>query len=289
MIFVILILIVIVYTAFSIYLASRILVNYPQKINVSADLVATKHTDFTIQGAQDAKLKGWIFPGTSNKLIIMIAGIKQTRTNDGYYGMYLAYDLIQRGYGVLMYDSRGNGESTGNVTQGLLESQDILAIVNYAEQQGYKPQHIGIIADSLGAISTLMVAEKLQNIGALVLDSSAARMAPIIANVLINQNGVWPVFVPGTFLAMKYIYHVDVNQINPIDHVAMVPNRLFLFIQSNGDTIIPVHNAKELLAKANSQSKLAIFYGGNHIETYKLHPKQYKSIVLPFLQQQLGK
>ncbi len=289
MILVIVLIIVVIYTAFSVYLASRVLASYPQKINVSADLVAPTHEDITVNGAQGAVLKGWFFPGTNGKLIILVTGIKQIRANVDYFGVDLARELNAQGYALIMYDSRGHGESTGNVTQGLLESQDVVAVANFAKQKGFLGKDIGIIGDSMGAISILMAADKLQDIGALVIDSSAARMKPIIANVLIQQNGVWPIFVPGTFMAMKYIYHVDVNQINPIDHVAMVPNRVFLFLQSNGDTTIPVNDARALLAKANPQSKLEIFYGGNHIETYKLHPEQYRKVVFPFLQQQLNK
>lgn len=103
-------------------------------------------------------MQGWLFPSTNGRLVIFVAGVTQNRTNPSYGTMMIAHEVAQQGYGILMYDSRAHGESGGNqVTLGQLESQDLLQIVSFVKQQGYAPHHIAIIADSLGAISTMLV------------------------------------------------------------------------------------------------------------------------------------
>lgn len=278
------------YFGISLYLASQLVAPYPSRINVSPTLISSDYENVTIQGSDQTNLKGWLFHAQSNKLIILVHGIKQNRINDDYYSVLLAKELLDQGYNILMYDSRAHGESDGNqVTYGIKESQDIVNVVNFAKTKGFSSNHIGIIADSLGAISLLMAADRLQDIGALVVDSPAAHLEPVLTGVMQKGNHIPSFFNPAVFLLVKYVYHVDLDTIQPLTTVAAVPNRNFLFLHGAQDQLIPLSNSQEILKQANSASKLVIFPNAEHVETYKSDPQKYRDAIFPFLKAELAK
>lgn len=175
-----------------------------------------------------------------------------------------------------------------NTTFGILESQDIIKAVEFAKQKGFKEENIAIIGNSLGGISLLLSAEKLNGIGAMVIDSAAATLEPSVKQILQIENNVPAIFNPGIFFILKEIYGVNVAEVRPIDHVSRVPDRTFLFLHGGKDTTIPVENSKQLLKASNSNSKLVIFENGYHIETFKTDPKKYLDAVMSFLEQELN-
>lgn len=278
----------IIYSGLSFYIASRIVAPHPSKINVSPQLIANEYENITIKAADNITLKGWFFPAKSDKVIILISGIFNSRFNEDYYTVPLAQELHAQGYNLVLYDSRAHGESEGKlVTYGIKESQDIISVVNFAKAKGFDGSKIGIIGDSLGAISLLLASPQLQDIGALVVDSGATDIRVILTGVLQNENHIPAVFNSGTFWFMKYIYDINVDEIKPIDSLAKIPQRKFLFLHGALDRAIPLSNSNELLQKANPSSKLVIFPTGDHIETYKNDPQKYREAVFTFLNEEL--
>jgi uncharacterized protein len=285
---IVLIIAVLGYFGFSYYLATRFVSGYPSRINVSPTVISPKYEKITIKTTDNINLQGWFFPGSSDKLVIIVHGITQNRINNDYFSLLIAKDLLAEGYNVLLYDSRAHGESDGTqVTYGIKESQDIVSVVDFAKKKGFVPERIGIIADSLGAISLLLAAPKLEPVGALIADSPAAYLKTIMEGVLQRENHIPAIFNPGTFFMLKTAYHIDVDKIQPLDAVAAVPDRKFLFLHGELDLTIPPSATEVLLKKANPASIRVTFPNGSHVETYKSDPVKYRNAVLPFLQEEL--
>jgi uncharacterized protein len=287
---VVIIAIILGYFAFSFYAASQIVKANHDRIDISPTIISTDYKDISVQNSDGVDLKGWLFKGSSNKLIIMIAGFRQNRINKDYFGFLIAKELIVLGYNVLVFDNQSTGESVGDyLTFGVKEGRDLVTVVNYAKNNGFEAKNIGIIGDSMGAIALLLVSDQLKDIGAMAVDSPANDLKKTMENILQNEQGVPLIFNPGIFFILKTVYQVDVDSIKPSDHVALVPGRVFLYLHGGKDTSIYPWNSEQLLAVSNPKSELVIFPNGKHIETYKSDPQKYRDTVFPFLEEQLGK
>ena len=77
--------VILIYLGISLYIAGQIVAPHRSQINVSPTLVSSDYENVTMLGTDQIPLKGWLFHAPSNKLIIFIHGIKQNRTNEGYY------------------------------------------------------------------------------------------------------------------------------------------------------------------------------------------------------------
>ena len=109
-----------IYLGVSFYVAYRLVATYHSKIISSPKLIASDYENVTISGFENTPLRGWLFRSESNKLIIFSHGITQNRIDNNYYTVLIAKELVAKGYNVLLYDSRGHGESGGTqVTYGI--------------------------------------------------------------------------------------------------------------------------------------------------------------------------
>lgn len=276
------------YFGIALFIANALTSPTARHLEISPQVIATNYQPIEFRDPQNLKLKGWLFRGTSDKLVIMVSGILNNRVNTGYYTPLIAKDLLSQGYSVLMYDHRGTGESEGDrVSYGVYEGGGIIAAVNFAKSQGFNPSKIAIIADSLGAISTVNVASQLTAVGALVVDSPAQDMKTTVSSVLAKEKGIPSFFHPTIFWLTKLLYGFDISTVKPSEKIKLVPERVFLFLHGKLDPTIPLSNSQELLKLANPNSKLVIFANGEHIETYKTNPDLYRSEVFSFLRQEL--
>lgn len=112
-----------------------------------------------------AKIAGWyVAPGSqAGKVIILIHGYGYDRRGTDFQ----TRALIAAGYGVLLYDLRGHGESEGkfNVFNRLTVFQaDLLRVINFVKHKPeVNPAHIGVVGISLGAFSTLNLSPETLN------------------------------------------------------------------------------------------------------------------------------
>lgn len=281
------ILLVGIYLGFCWYVASQVVASYNGPLTSPASSIAPTHEDIAVTTQDDVTLKGWLFRGTTDRLVVLVAGIGNNRINSDYHGVDLAKELLAKGYGVLVYDARGEGESIApHVTYGVKEGPDLIAIINYAKSKGYTPEHMAIIADSLGAISTLMVFDQLTDIGAIVLDSPAAHMKPVVANIMKRDHKIPTFLHPTVFFFTKYVYGVDFDNIHPVDKLKQV-HKKFILPWGDQDYVMTRDQIDEILA-ASPQSQLVVFAGGGHVATYKLDPALYREKIFGFIDQEIN-
>lgn len=289
-IIVILLIIVIGYLGFSLYVANTMTTPFQTRVDINPVLISKDVEEISLTTEDNITLHGWLFKGDSNKLIIIASGLLENRTNLGYYGGFLTKELIEQGYNVLVFDTRNFSTSTNTrVAYGTKEGLDILATIDFAKQKGFEEKNIGIIGYSTGAIATLMVADRLKNIGALVIDSAAAEYLPVVAGVLSREKNVPSIFHPAIFFFNKALFRVDIATVKPIEKIPLAPERVFLFLHAANDKTIPVGDSQKLHSLANKESRLVIFPNGEHIETYKSDPDLYRKEVFGFLEEELGK
>lgn len=276
------------YLGFSLYVANVMTSRFQTRIDISPKIISENVEDISFSAQDGVVLQGWLFRGFSDRLVILVSGLLENRTNVGYYGGFLVRELLEKDYNVLVYDTRDFSTSTGTrVGYGSTEGRDVIGAVEYAKTRGFEGKNIGIIGYSTGAVSMLMIVAELRDVGALVLDSTAAVYKPVLVNVLSREKHIPSFFHPAIFFFAKSVFGVNIDSVRPIDTIELVPERKFLFLHAGHDKTIPVANSEALLKRANPASRLVIFPNGEHIETYKSDPELYKKEVFGFLEKQL--
>ncbi len=122
-----------------------------------ADFGAADYRSVSIPAADGVTLAGWYVPPTAphGAVIILLHGGGGNRTGT----MWHATRLYEAGYGLLMYDQRAVGESTGTTQSfGWLDKRDVPAVLDFlVEQPEVNPDRIGGLGLSLGAHILIMV------------------------------------------------------------------------------------------------------------------------------------
>jgi pimeloyl-ACP methyl ester carboxylesterase len=88
------------------------------------------------------QMQGWWLPSKNGAAIVIAHGSNADRTDL----LTEARALARKGYGVLLYDQPGHGESQGTVTLGKCEIDALGAALNFAlARPGVDPQRLGAI------------------------------------------------------------------------------------------------------------------------------------------------
>jgi len=124
--------------------------------------------DVRFSGGDDLALAGWFVPPANEATIILLHGYGGDRTAM----LWHAAQLVNAGYGVLLYDERASGESEGERrSQGWEDPADVGGALAYLNGRAdVNPDKIGIAGCSIGAQIALQGAAYYPQIGAVWAD-----------------------------------------------------------------------------------------------------------------------
>lgn len=232
------------------------------------------------------RLRGWLFTSGSEAraIFVFVSGFAANRVDAGWGTDDLARRLLERGYDVLLFDNRSRGESGGRVcTYGRREAADLLGAVDYLESLGYPPGGMTIAGGSLGGVIVMLAAPDLPHVGALVCDSAFADMRLLIERSRRRHPIAYRIIEPGIAAAQRLLFGID-HDVRPVDRVAKLHRRAFLFIHGSDDAIVPAEHA-ELLAAAspNPATEAWIVPGAGHLMAYRSDPEGYLRVLLDFV------
>lgn len=131
------------------------------------------------KAADGVRIKGWLIPSTSGKLVIMthVGGLTKYGSTKAFKSMSKLYDeeieflrvarhLHSEGYWVLMFDFRNHGESDpspngGKAGVGLEEYLDVVAATEYVQaSDSLRDKEVGFVSFCMGANSTIIAMSK---------------------------------------------------------------------------------------------------------------------------------
>jgi pimeloyl-ACP methyl ester carboxylesterase len=126
-----------------------------------------------------AQLSGWYLPSANGAAVVLLHGASSTRSAVLDHAVVLA----RHGYGVLLYDARGHGRSSGRAMEfGWYGDQDVAAAVSFlGAQDGVDPRRIGAVGMSMGGEQALGAAGSDGRIRAVVAEGATARTSADIA------------------------------------------------------------------------------------------------------------
>jgi uncharacterized protein len=140
---------------------------------VPAGALGLPHQNVSFTAADGVRLAGWYVPSRNRAAILLVHGGGGSRAGAVQHARMLA----RRGYGVLLYDARGRGESDGRPDAiGWTWQSDVAGALRWLDQRpDVDPEKVGGLGLSTGAEALLQAAAQRHDLHAVVADGAEAR------------------------------------------------------------------------------------------------------------------
>jgi pimeloyl-ACP methyl ester carboxylesterase len=238
--------------------------------------------------ADGTALYGWLTPSSSAApAIVLIPGFKADRTTMEPYARF----LHSAGFNVLLYDSRGTGQSAGQFSLGLREVSDVEGAISYLRSRRDLPVHrYGLLGVSMGAGVVIVAASRLPSVRATVADSAFVDQSATVDgldNVPLGSVA-FPLAPLGPW-TVDHLLGIRLSTFSPLHAIARISPRAIFLIHSryDGNPTTPLSGAVELYHAARAPKQLWIAPRGGHAEALAAQPSQYKQRVVDFFRRYL--
>jgi pimeloyl-ACP methyl ester carboxylesterase len=232
-------------------------------------------------------LKGWFIPGAGEIAVIVVHGGFQNRLDEVVGTLDLAKDLNTKGFGILLFDLRGRGESQGRGRTLTNVERDLGGALDYVKSLGFATSSIGILGFCSGAASVCAFVST-EKVGALVLDGCFTRVESMFKNQAAQRHipaFLVDFFYHGVRLGATTLYRY--REVDPLQVVADVKAPI-LFVHEENDELISLEDTRLLLdASTNPSSTMWEIPGAPHSEGYKTIPGEYIDRIAGFLNSNL--
>lgn len=137
--------------------------------------VGVSYRDVTFSSSDGVELAGWYVPTRDGAAVALMHGAGSTRS------AVLAHAAVlsKHGYGVLLFDARGHGESAGRGMEfGWYGEADAAGAVDFlTSQPGVDPRRIGLVGMSMGGEQAIGAAGEDDRVAAVVAEGATNRVA----------------------------------------------------------------------------------------------------------------
>ncbi len=242
--------------------------------------------DVTFRSQDGLHLRGWFMSRPeSRRVMIACSGFHGQKSNL----LSLARPLWHRGFNVLAFDLRGQGQSDlAPLTVGYRETGDFLAAVEFVRRR--MPEAIiGAFGYSMGGAVVIMAAAQNQAIRAVVADSPFAELREIVEIRFYQTCGLPPrpfVALADCWLAVRYGFRTA--QVRPVEAVAHLAPRPLLLIHGTEDEVTPVKHSQALYQRAGQPKEIWLAEGAEHVGAYFQNRRAYLERVVGFFEQHLN-
>jgi uncharacterized protein len=139
-----------------------------------ADLGLT-YREVTFPSSDGVELAGWYLPTSNGAAVAVMHGAGSTRSG----ALEHAAVLAESGYGVLLFDARGHGESAGrSMDFGWYGEPDARGAVDFLlDQPDVSPERVGLVGLSMGGESAIGAAGADERVAAVVAEGATNRVA----------------------------------------------------------------------------------------------------------------
>jgi hypothetical protein len=199
------------------------------------DYGITTYSDVTFTSSDGITLRGWYIPSQNGAAVILAHGYVDNRQ----FLLPEAAFLSHAGYGVLLFDFRGHGESgSADVTLGDHERRDLRAALDFvAAQPDVDPNRIGGLGFSMGAATLTEVAAEDDRLRAVVIESSYATLDEVLRERL-NLPGV---LRDPLVRVLEWQVHGNINAVRPVDDLCKISPRPVFLIYGVGHVYYQEH------------------------------------------------
>jgi alpha-beta hydrolase superfamily lysophospholipase len=241
------------------------------------------------QATDGVHLAGWLLiASTHAPTLILVHGSRGTRTDMLPWARF----LFAAGYNVLLYDSRGCGESEGwGIALGTREPDDVIGAVHFLQQRAdLQTKRFGALGISLGAGVVLLAAAREAALLATVADSAWADTSAQLAwmDSISRPPFTLPLLPYGPALADALVGG-DIAATRPVDVIGQIAPRAVLLIHAADDqnATTSLSGERRLYAAAGQPKEQWIVPHGGHVGALNAYPQEYQQHVLAFFAQYL--
>jgi len=251
--------------------------------NVPAAHLGAAYENVTFRTSDGLRLRGWYVPSKNGAAVIAFPGRSGPQKH--------ARMLVRHGYGVLLFDRRGEGASDGDGNLfGWGGDRDILAAVKYLKTRpDVDPGRIGGIGFSVGGELMLQAAAETEDLAAVVSEGAGTRWLAEEIDEFDTIPG-WTKWLSLPVYPVKTgAVTVFSNTLPPPKLTGLVPRiaprPVFLIWAPNGgnaETMNPVY-----YRLAGEPKQIWEIPNARHIQGITAHPKEYERRVVGFFDRAL--
>jgi pimeloyl-ACP methyl ester carboxylesterase len=193
--------------------------------------------------------------------------------------------LREAGYGCLVFDFRGHGESDGDFTTVAAshEVDDARAAISLVRERLGMDVPLAIHGISMGGAVAIQVAAADPKVRAIITDCAFAALPRVLDHAFDEWINLPPVIFRRPVAEFARLFtgmHVD--EVRPVDAAHAISPRPYLLI----------HNTEDRFVDPDDAALIAAAYGpgievwrpvGDHVQARIDHPEEYRVRILAFL------
>ena len=223
-------------------------------------------------------LRGWFSAGTRGAAVVLLHGSEADRRQL----LPEAQALSAAGFGVLLFDWPGEGESEGKITWSRTEPEALLGALDWLGKAAPR-QRLGALGFSMGAGILAVVAARDPRLEALVLEAPILDMDDEVA----REYGHWGLLTRLPAWLGKRAGGYDPSAPKPLEVMAAMTPRPLLVIAGAADPVAPPEDARRLLAAAPGAGSLWIVPGARHGGYRQAAGPEYEARLVQFFAESL--
>jgi hypothetical protein len=244
----------------------------------AADL-RTAYEDVSFRTSDGLELRGWYVPSKNGAAVIAFPGRKGPQAHTRM--------LARHGYGVLLFDRRGEGESDGKSNLlGWAGDKDILAAVKFLKARpDVDPGRIGGIGLSVGGELMLQAASETGELAAVVSEGAGTRQ---FSEQMEEFDGFQrALFAPQALVLTAAVatFGSTAPPPNLTDVAPKIEQPLFVIWAPNGGNV--EHMSKEYYALARGPKQIWEMPTARHVGGIYDQPAEYERRVVGFFDEAL--
>jgi len=252
-----------------------------QTTRTSVDL-GNRFEEVRIPATRGAELAVSYRPGTSGATVILLPGSGSTRRSVFPH----AEKLAKRGYGVVLVDPRGLGESSGRAMgYGWSGGEDVRAVVDWlVAQPGVDASRIGVLGLSMGAEQALTAAAYDDRLAVVVAEGGSERSYEDVRGTL---GGVSVLLGVPQYRALFGATELLSGERPPEPLETLVSRigpRPMLLLNTAGES----HYGQRYAEASNGSATLWAPASQTHINALAENPEEWETRVVGLLDEALG-
>lgn len=221
--------------------------------------------EVSVESRTGATLSGRFFEGRTRAAVILVHGYGGNQDEM----LPAADELHEAGFTVFTYDQRGCGRSSGEVTFGAREQDDLLSVLDYlASRPDVDRDRIGAFGFSMGGSTILLTAAGEPRIKAVATDSAWSDvrhwLRPSVGAVFTRPRDRF------NALSLKLAElrtGIDLDDLRPVEVVGRLSPRPLLLIHGTEDDVVFPSESDRNYDAANEPKQLLLVPGAAHGDT----------------------
>jgi uncharacterized protein len=238
------------------------------------------HQDVSFRTSDGLTLRGWYVPSSNGAAVIVAPGRAGTQKH--------ARMLVRHGYGVLVFDRRGEGESDGDPNAfGWSANRDLKAALAFVERRpDVDPRRIGGIGLSVGGETLLQAAAEAKGFRAVVSDGAGSRS--IREDLARSDSDKWfELPTTAVITAGTALFSNQVPPSNLKDLVARIAPRSVFFIYAEHGQPNEINLTQKYYSAARDPKALWEVPAAGHTHGLSVRPQEYERRVIAFFDRSL--